>query len=91
MKLWWPHAEAMIAFLMAYKQTRNDRYLAKFKEVFDYTYKHVGFNNLLFEFSHDILSKHDFKNLDTPIIVLLCSKQVEIYRNFILELNYVHT
>ena len=30
MKLWWPHAEALIALLMAYKETRDQRFIEKF-------------------------------------------------------------
>ncbi|XP_064605325.1 N-acylglucosamine 2-epimerase-like isoform X2 [Liolophura sinensis] len=40
MKLWWPHNEALIAFLMAYKETKNSEYFQKFSKVFDYAYKH---------------------------------------------------
>ncbi|XP_064626400.1 N-acylglucosamine 2-epimerase-like [Lineus longissimus] len=40
MKLWWPHNEAMIAFLMAYMKTKDQLYLEKFAQVFDYTYTH---------------------------------------------------
>ncbi len=31
LKLWWPHCEALISFLMAYKVTRNEEFLEKFK------------------------------------------------------------
>ncbi|RUS71156.1 hypothetical protein EGW08_021082 [Elysia chlorotica] len=40
MKMWWPHNEAMIAFLMAYKHTKDDGYLDKFGQVLDYSVKH---------------------------------------------------
>ncbi|XP_067683383.1 N-acylglucosamine 2-epimerase-like isoform X2 [Haliotis asinina] len=40
MKLWWPHNEAMIAFLMAYKATRDEEHLHKFQRVFKYSYSH---------------------------------------------------
>lgn len=42
MKLWWPHNEALIAFLMAYKYTQNREYLEKFYAVFDFTFSHVS-------------------------------------------------
>lgn len=42
MKLWWPHAEALIAFLMAYKETRDERFMEKFDLVFQYTFSHVS-------------------------------------------------
>ena len=29
MKLWWPHNEMLIAFLMAYKMTNKEEYLEK--------------------------------------------------------------
>lgn len=41
MKLWWPHNEAMIAFLMAYKNTGNPKHLESFDKIFEYSYKHV--------------------------------------------------
>ncbi|XP_010768179.1 N-acylglucosamine 2-epimerase-like [Notothenia coriiceps] len=40
MKLWWPHCEALIAFLMAYSHTREPALLHRFSEVFEYTFKH---------------------------------------------------
>ncbi|ESO84343.1 hypothetical protein LOTGIDRAFT_236307 [Lottia gigantea] len=40
MKLWWPHTEALIAFLMAYDQTQDKKYLDLFEKVFDYCYQH---------------------------------------------------
>lgn len=40
MKLWWPHSEMLIAFLMAYKLTNDDKYLEKYKLVHDFTFKH---------------------------------------------------
>lgn len=40
MKLWWPHCEALVAFLMAYSQTRRPELLQSFSQVFDYTFKH---------------------------------------------------
>uniref|UniRef100_A0AAQ5YNL9 N-acylglucosamine 2-epimerase n=1 Tax=Amphiprion ocellaris TaxID=80972 RepID=A0AAQ5YNL9_AMPOC len=40
MKLWWPHCEALIAFLMAYSQTKKPELLERFFEVYDYTFTH---------------------------------------------------
>ncbi|XP_006812915.1 N-acylglucosamine 2-epimerase-like, partial [Saccoglossus kowalevskii] len=40
MKLWWPHNEALIAFLMAYRETNESVYLDYFAQVFDYTFNH---------------------------------------------------
>lgn len=40
MKLWWPHCEAMVAFLMAYSRTRRPQLLERFSEVFHYTFSH---------------------------------------------------
>lgn len=42
MKLWWPHAEALIALLMAYKETREERFMEKFDLVFQYTFSHFS-------------------------------------------------
>lgn len=41
MKLWWAHNEALIAFLMAYQETRDKRHLDRFAQIFDYSYSHV--------------------------------------------------
>ena len=38
MKLWWPHNEMLIAFLMAYKLTGEEKYLEKYKLVHDYSF-----------------------------------------------------
>ncbi|XP_072305460.1 N-acylglucosamine 2-epimerase isoform X2 [Eucyclogobius newberryi] len=40
MKLWWPHCEALVAFLMAYTQTQRPEVLERFTQVYDYTFKH---------------------------------------------------
>ena len=44
MKLWWPHNEMLIAFLMAYKHTHNQKYLDKYQLVHDYTFSHFKDN-----------------------------------------------
>ncbi|KAJ7317429.1 hypothetical protein JRQ81_003591 [Phrynocephalus forsythii] len=38
MKLWWPHTEAMIAFLMAFADTRDQELLEKFDQVAKYSF-----------------------------------------------------
>ena len=40
MKLWWPHNEMLIAFLMAYKHTNDEKYLDLYKLVHEYTFAH---------------------------------------------------
>ena len=40
MKLWWVHAEALCAFLLAYKLTGDPRHEAWFKRVDEYTWSH---------------------------------------------------
>lgn len=40
MKLWWPHCEALIAFLMAYSQTKRPELLQRFSQVYEYTFSH---------------------------------------------------
>ncbi|XP_013777508.1 N-acylglucosamine 2-epimerase-like [Limulus polyphemus] len=37
MKLWWPHAEAIIAFLMAFQSTGEQHFATVFDKVFSYT------------------------------------------------------
>ncbi|MGN0976946.1 MAG: AGE family epimerase/isomerase, partial [Faecousia sp.] len=36
MKLWWPHNEALIASLMIYRDTKDEKYLDIFYQVLDY-------------------------------------------------------
>ncbi|MCB9056826.1 MAG: AGE family epimerase/isomerase [Chitinophagales bacterium] len=40
MKMWWPHNETIIATLLAYLVTGNNKYAAMHKQVHDYAYKH---------------------------------------------------
>ncbi|XP_068964537.1 N-acylglucosamine 2-epimerase [Petaurus breviceps papuanus] len=39
MKLWWPHSEAMIAFLMGYSETKDPNLLNLFCQVAEYTFE----------------------------------------------------
>ncbi len=39
MKLWWPHNEALIASLMIYKETKNEKYLDIFEQILNYCKK----------------------------------------------------
>ena len=41
MKLWWVHNETLIAFLMAYKETKDPSMLDNFATMFDYCYTKV--------------------------------------------------
>jgi N-acylglucosamine 2-epimerase len=36
MKLWWPHTEAMVAFLYAYRHTQDLKYLRRYFQVTNY-------------------------------------------------------
>lgn len=40
-KLWWPHCEALIASLMAYRVSNDSSHWALFKQCLDYTMSHV--------------------------------------------------
>ncbi len=40
MKLWWPHDEMLIAFMMAYRITKDEKYLRLYKKVHNYSFKH---------------------------------------------------
>ncbi|MBN2853647.1 MAG: AGE family epimerase/isomerase [Clostridia bacterium] len=40
MKLWWPHNEALIASLLAYQATKDDKYLKIHKQLNDYCMKY---------------------------------------------------
>lgn len=37
LKLWWPHCEGLISFLMAYRVTKDREFLVRFKQILDYT------------------------------------------------------
>ncbi|XP_015254327.1 PREDICTED: N-acylglucosamine 2-epimerase isoform X2 [Cyprinodon variegatus] len=45
MKLWWPHSEALVAFLMAYSQTKQPKLLERFFKVYEYTFSHFPDSN----------------------------------------------
>ena len=42
MKLWWPHSEAMIAFLMGYSDIGDPALLHLFYKVAEYTFRQVS-------------------------------------------------
>ena len=42
MKLWWPHNEAMIAFAMLYKETKDIKHWQKFVQVCEYAFAHFS-------------------------------------------------
>ena len=42
MKLWWPHNETVIASLMLYKYTNDEKYKEIFDRVCDYAFKHFS-------------------------------------------------
>lgn len=52
MKLWWPHCEALIAFLMAYSQTKSPELLDRFSEVYEYTFSHVSLHCSVYKAAH---------------------------------------
>ncbi len=42
MKLWWPHNEIMIASMMAYRDTMDEKYLTWFEKTLDYAKAHFA-------------------------------------------------
>ena len=42
MKLWWPHNEALIASLMIYRDTKDEKYLAIFDQILDYCQRYFA-------------------------------------------------
>ena len=42
MKLWWPHNEALIASLMIYRDTGDEKYLNTFYQILDYCKEHFA-------------------------------------------------
>lgn len=59
MKLWWPHCEALISYLMAYDHLRDPAMLERFAQVYDYTFTHVS----------EVLTWHS-RGLNTPKCLL---------------------
>lgn len=45
MKLWWPHNEALIASLMLYRDTKEEKYRKIFDQLLDYCSKHFASAN----------------------------------------------
>jgi N-acylglucosamine 2-epimerase len=41
MKLWWPHCEAMVAFAMAFAETKEAKYAERFALVAEWAYSHL--------------------------------------------------
>ncbi|XP_071383547.1 N-acylglucosamine 2-epimerase [Centroberyx affinis] len=42
MKLWWPHCEALVAFLMAYSRLKEPQLLDRFTQVYQYSFSHFS-------------------------------------------------
>lgn len=42
MKLWWPHCEALIAYIKAYEATKERRFFDRFIHLSDYTFDHFS-------------------------------------------------
>ena len=42
MKLWWPHNEALIASMMIYRDTKDEKYLGFFYQILDYCKKYFA-------------------------------------------------
>jgi N-acylglucosamine 2-epimerase len=41
-KLWWPHNEAMIAYLMMYQVTKDKKHWERFEQVYKYSFDHFS-------------------------------------------------
>lgn len=85
MKLWWPHNEALIAFLMAYRETREQKYLDHFQQVWDYTIKHFvdsdhgewyGYLNQAGEVSQDFKGGPFKGCFHVPRCLLMCAQML---------------
>lgn len=42
MKLWWPHCEALVAYIMAWEQTGRAEYFQRFEEIHRYSFEHFS-------------------------------------------------
>lgn len=40
MKLWWPHCEALYAYLLAWHLTREERYARRYEQIHEWTFAH---------------------------------------------------
>ena len=69
MKLWWPHNQAMIAFLKAFQATRNMEFWETFKSVTDYSFLHVRKYRIDFytERFSNVIINYEEENM-TPVI-----------------------
>jgi len=79
MKLWWPHAEALIALLMAYKETRDQRFIEKFDLVFQYTFAHVSNWKLLHSSStFTVLTRRPRQTISLMLATLVYETQLKL-------------
>ncbi|XP_041349589.1 N-acylglucosamine 2-epimerase-like [Gigantopelta aegis] len=86
MKLWWPHNEALISFLMPYKETGDIEHLQRFAKVLDWSYSHfVDYVNGEW---HGYLNRqgqvtHNFKGgpwkgcFHVPRCLMMCQKMLQ--------------
>ncbi|XP_028399316.1 N-acylglucosamine 2-epimerase-like [Dendronephthya gigantea] len=86
MKLWWPHCEALIAFLMAYKETKCLKHFESFCKVIQYTWTHFkddesqewfGYLNEKGEITHRFKGGPFKGCFHVPRALFMCSKMID--------------
>ena len=90
MKLWWPHCEALIACLYAYRLTKDEYFLAKYKEMDEYTWKHFkdpeypewfAYLNRKGEVTHSLKGGKWKTFFHLPRALWFCSNQMRLIDN----------
>ena len=90
MKLWWPHCEALIACLYAYRLTKDEYFLHKYKEIDKYTWEHFkdkeypewyGYLNRQGEVTHSLKGGKWKTFFHLPRALWFCSNQMRLIDN----------
>ena len=83
MKLWWPQAEAMVAFAKAFEATGEAEHMEKFAQVAEWTYGHLVTDREWFGYADRTGAvTHRFKGgpykgcFHVPRAVFLCEREL---------------
>jgi N-acylglucosamine 2-epimerase len=90
MKLWWPHCEALIACLYAYRLTKDEYFLTMYKEIDKYTWEHFkdpkypewfAYLNRKGEVTHSLKGGKWKTFFHLPRALWFCSNQMRLIDN----------